>query len=252
MSAIVPGADWRTGIATGDDAKFGKWRSADEALVGIYFVGGGMIDGQQADLVEVNGFFHGFEEAEAEQAVARANAAGVDFEIFVGIGDVALAGSDPVADYAGANHVGDEFVLAAIPGKEDRAGTAAAVEFGYGIEFFGGEIYFVLRNAGGPEQTDHFDIFFGAEAGENGIGILAEIAGGCRRLPISDRARRRRASTFVPMPDLLSLRDLRSMCIQLCALAPSERRRMGGPPSWVTMMSGSPYAASVGDGQARG
>ena len=135
---IVPGADWRAGIATGDDAKFGKWRSADEALVGIYFVRGGMIDGQQADLVEIDGFFHGFEETEAEQTVARANAAGVDLEIFVGIGDVAFAGSDPVADYAGADHVGDEFVLAAIPGKKDRAGAAAAVEFGYGIEFFGG------------------------------------------------------------------------------------------------------------------
>ena len=126
-----------------------------------------MIDGQQADLVEVDGFFHGLDEAEAEQAVARVNAAGVDFEIFVGIGDVALAGRDPVADDAGANHVGDEFVFAAIPGKEDGAGAAAAIEFGDGIEFFGGEIYFVLRNAGGPEQADHFGIFFVSEAGED-------------------------------------------------------------------------------------
>src|ERR1700719_1022705 len=129
MTVVVPRADRRVGVAGGDYAEFGKWRSADETLVGIYLVGRGMVDGEKTDLVEINGFFHGLHESEAEQAIQWMNAAGVDLEIFVGIGNVALSRGDPVADDAGANHVGDKFVFPSIPGEEDGTRAAAAVEF---------------------------------------------------------------------------------------------------------------------------
>src|ERR1700688_44328 len=125
-----------------DDAEFGKWGSADESLVGIHFVRCGMVDGEEPHLVEINGFFHGLHETETEQAIARMNATRVDFEIFVGIGNVALAGGDPMADNAGADHVSDEFVFAAIPGEEDRTRASAAVKFSERVKFSRREIYF--------------------------------------------------------------------------------------------------------------
>ncbi len=134
----------------GDNAKFGERRIADEALVGIDFDVGRMIDGEQAHMIEVHGFFHGLHKAKAEEAVFLANTFGGNFQIFVGVGDVALAGGDPVTDYAGANHVSDEFVSLAIPGKENGARTAASVEFADRNGFHGGEVDFILRNACGP------------------------------------------------------------------------------------------------------
>src|ERR1700719_1848407 len=190
MTVVVPRADRRVGVAGGDYAEFGKWRSADETLVGIYLVGRGMVDGEKTDLVEINGFFHGLHETETEQAIQWMNAAGVDLEIFVGIRDIALAGGHPMADDAGANHVGDEFVFAAIPGEEDRARASAAVELSERMKFFRGQIYFVLGNAGGPKQTHDFDIFFGAESGEDGCGILAKVTGSAGDFPfLIERAR---------------------------------------------------------------
>ena len=93
-------------------------------------------------------------------------------------------GRDPVADDAGADHVGDEFEFAAVPCEEHGAGAAAAIEFGDGLIFFGGEIYFVLRDAGGPEKADDFGVFFVFEAGEDCGGVLAEIAGGAGDFPL--------------------------------------------------------------------
>src|SRR6202047_4016350 len=106
------------------------------------------------------------------------NAACVDLEIFVGIRDIALAGGDPMADNAGANHVGNEFVFATVPGEEDWARTSAAVQLSERMKFLRGQIYFVLRNSSGPEQAHDFHIFFGAKSGEDRCGILGEVTGG--------------------------------------------------------------------------
>src|ERR1700676_4691527 len=89
-----------------------------------------------------------------------------------------LAGGEPMADDAGANHVGNEFVFAAVPGEEDGTRASATIEFSERMKFFGGEIYFVLRNASGPEQAHDFDIFFRVQSGEDGRGILAQVTGG--------------------------------------------------------------------------
>ncbi len=170
--------------AAGDDTKFGKWRRADKSLVGINIVSGRMIDGQQPNLIEVNGFFHRFHEAEAKQTIARANAAGADLQIFVGIRNVAFPGRDPVADHTGANHVGDEFILVTVPRKQNRAGTAATIQFADAVLFVCGEIDFVLRHAGGPEQPDHFDVTLSAEPREDRRCVLAEIAGSALHFPL--------------------------------------------------------------------
>ncbi len=115
---------------------------------------------------------------------ARADAAGIDLQIFVGIGNVALPRGDPVADHTRADHIGDEFVFAAIPGKQNRAGAASAVELRKGMRFLGSEIYFVLRDAGGPQESDDLDIFLRAESSEYGGGVLAEIPGSAGHFPL--------------------------------------------------------------------
>ena len=57
--------------AGGDDFEFGEWRIAGETFVGEDVVACGMIDREQADLIEIDGFFHRLHEAEAEEAVFR-------------------------------------------------------------------------------------------------------------------------------------------------------------------------------------
>ena len=57
--------------AGGDDFEFGERRIAGEALVGEDVVICRVIDREQADLIEVDGFFHRLHEAEAEEAVFR-------------------------------------------------------------------------------------------------------------------------------------------------------------------------------------
>src|SRR5260370_40728160 len=124
-------------VAAGDDSKFGKWRGADESLVGIDVVRSRVIDGQQADLIEVDRLFHRLHETEAEQAIASAHAARVDLQIFVWIGNVAFTGRDPVADDTWTNHVGDDFILTTVPGKQNRTGAAPAIDFNHAKFLFG-------------------------------------------------------------------------------------------------------------------
>ena len=70
---VVPRAEWGVACvrAGGDDFEFGERRIAGEALIGEDVVVGRMIDREQADLIEVDGFFHRLHEAETEEAVLR-------------------------------------------------------------------------------------------------------------------------------------------------------------------------------------
>jgi hypothetical protein len=67
-----------------------------------------------------------------------------------------------VAHDAGTNHVGYEFVLATIPGKEHRTRTATPIQFSDSLDAPGHEIYFVLRHARRPQQAYNFSIFLSA------------------------------------------------------------------------------------------
>ena len=104
-----------------------------------------------------------------------------NLQIFVGVGDVALAWRDPVTERRGANHVSNEFVFLAIPGKENGTRTAAAVEFTDRNDFHGGEVDFILWNTRGPEKTDGVGDLLRAETNEQRSAVLAQIAGGRRK-----------------------------------------------------------------------
>ena len=180
--------------AGGDDFEFWEWRIADEALVGEDVVIGRMIDREQADLIEVDGFFHRLHEAEAEQAVFRGleRCARRLSDIRRDRGRRVRWGATQWPTTPGPIMSAMNSIFAAIPGEEDGARAAAAIEFADGLIFFGGEIDFVLRDTGGPEEADDFGIFFVFEAGED---RWARFGRGSRRrrgLPTFDRERRRR------------------------------------------------------------
>ena len=82
-----------------------------------------------------------------------------------------------MADYAGAEHVADKFVMLAIPDEQRRAGTAAAVDLRYSCSLLAGDFDFVLQNAGGPEHADDVGLLWLGRGRRRVGGVLAEIAG---------------------------------------------------------------------------
>ncbi len=86
--------------------------------------------------------------------------------------------ADPVSDDTRAEHVADELIFVAIPGKERGTGTAAPIEFLNVLYFVGGDFDFILQDSGGPEQADYVSLFGLAEANGEVRRVLAEVAGG--------------------------------------------------------------------------
>src|SRR6516225_35251 len=190
VAVVVPRTLRNTRIPRSDYAKFREWGSADEPLVRIDFDAGGVVDRNEPHPIEVDGLFHGLHEAKAEPAVFWLGTLRRHFQIFVGIWDVTFTGSDPVADDAGPNHVGNELVLLAIPGKENGTRTATAVKLADALRFLGNKVDFVLRHAGRPEQAHGVDNFLRAQPNEQGSRVLAEVPGSTGDFPfLVERAR---------------------------------------------------------------
>src|SRR6202789_4194289 len=139
----------------------------EEAFIGKDGSAGGVIDRDEAHLVDEVDLFHRFAKAQAEEAVAFAELIAVNFDPLVGVGDVVPGGRDPMADDGGTDDVGNEVVAVAVPRKQSWAGAAAAGELCDGMEAYGGDIDLVLRDAGGPEQADEVSFIGAAEAGKN-------------------------------------------------------------------------------------
>src|ERR1700694_1465895 len=126
FSIIVPCARHRKRMAAGNDFELGKRWIAGKIFVRIYIHALRMIDGQQTRLIEIDHLFQRLHEAKAQKAVALPNLLTVYLYIFVRIGNVAFAGTDPVAHYSGADHIGNKPVARAVPDKEHRTGAATA------------------------------------------------------------------------------------------------------------------------------
>ncbi len=71
-------------------------------------------------------------------------------------------GASPVADDAGADHVGKKFVFFAVPHKDDRAGAAAAiVDFGkLARSSEHADLHFVLQHAQVGQSMSRIDFRF--------------------------------------------------------------------------------------------
>src|SRR5215469_15278985 len=82
VAVFVPGRGRGTGVAAHDDLELRIWRIGGEVLVRIDVFLRWMIDRQETDLIEVDGFFERLHEAETQKAGFRLWASG--FRIFAG------------------------------------------------------------------------------------------------------------------------------------------------------------------------
>ncbi len=80
-----------------------------------------------------------------------------------------------MAHHARPDHVRDEFILAAIPRKQNRARTSSPVEFENALHFLRVQVDFVLRHAHRPQQSNDFGAALRAEPGKNRRGVLPQI-----------------------------------------------------------------------------
>ena len=167
ISPVVPRASGRMRIAASDHAELRKRRRTGKSLIRKNFVSRGMIDSHQPHLVEINRFFHRLHKAETQQAVPRLHAAPSHLQVFVRIGHVSLPGRNPMAHHPRPNHVRDEFILAPIPCKQNRARTSAPIQFRNAVHLFCRQVYFVLRHARRPQQPNDFRVALRSETGKN-------------------------------------------------------------------------------------
>src|SRR5580704_9081411 len=105
---LVPCASRRAGIATVNNFEWWIGWSAGEILIGEYVDGAGMVHRQQFHLIEIDSFFQRLHETETELAFFFSNRVARDLDVFRRPRNVALVGSNPVADHARAQHISNE------------------------------------------------------------------------------------------------------------------------------------------------
>src|SRR6185369_9049149 len=137
-----------------------------------------MVDGNQANLIDIVDLFHGLAEAQAEHAILLAQLRTLNLQPFVGIGGVLFGRRDPVTNYSCSDYIGDKFVLLAIPGEQGRAGAAATIEFGEREWFLCGDFEFVLNHAGWPKHTNDVHTLVRTQADKKFVVALAQVTGG--------------------------------------------------------------------------
>ena len=164
VTMLVPRARRRTGIAAVDNFERRIRRVAGEIFVGENIDSGRMVHGQQLHLIEIDRFFQRLHETETEFAVFFAHRVAGDLDVFRRPRNVALAGPNPVPDHARAQHVSHQFVVGAVPNKQRRTGTAAAVHFEEAVVFHSGNLDFILYDSGRPQHAHHIGLFGLAES----------------------------------------------------------------------------------------
>src|SRR6185312_2207837 len=108
-AVVVPGRGGQVRGGGNDDGFSGSEGAlAEESLVGEDLRSFGVIDCDEAKLIDVVDLFHGLAEAQAVESVAGLEVRAVYFDPFVGIVFVGCGGGNPMADDGGSDYVGDE------------------------------------------------------------------------------------------------------------------------------------------------
>ena len=157
--------------------KAGNGGGTGEILVRLNRDVGRMIDRQQPHVIEVGQFLHHFGESKTEPSIPRLDAAAVDLQILGRIRNVALARRHPMADDAGADHVGNELVSLAVPGKHHRAGAAASIDFVQQMTTARCELHLILHDSRGPQQSHDVRLSQAIDAGQDARRVLSQVAG---------------------------------------------------------------------------
>src|SRR6202049_2198830 len=107
-----------------------------------------------------------------------------DLGVLVGVGSVALARCNPVADDAWPEHEAEKLIFPSVPEENDGAGAAATVQLLNLVPRARPQRHFVLQYAGGPQQADDVRRARRAEAGADFGWALPEISRGAGNLPL--------------------------------------------------------------------
>ena len=122
VAVLIPRASRGARITTEHDLERRIRRITGKIFVGINIDIGGMIDGEQSHLIEIDGFFEWLHEAKTE-------------------------------------HIADELVVRAIPGEKRGTRASTTVEFSNALRLVGGNSDFILQNAGWPQHADNIRFF---------------------------------------------------------------------------------------------
>src|SRR5262249_44920271 len=107
----------------------------------------GMINRHELHAVKVNDFLERLHESEGELAVFEFQRVAIEFYVFDGARNVFFVRPDPVTDHTVPEHVSDQAILLAIPGKQRWTGTAAAIHLKKALSLAGSNFNFVLEHA---------------------------------------------------------------------------------------------------------
>ena len=182
--ALVPRAQRRTRAPAGDDLEDRKGRLAGEILVGIDSHVRRMVHRQQPNLIEIDQLLHRFKQTEAQPALARLHTRALHLDVLVRVGNVAFAGSHPMAHHRRSDDVAHQLVAASIPNEQNRAGTSAAVNFIDGMALARGQLQLVLQNSRRPAQPQDVGCRRGAEPGGHFHRALPQVARGRLHFPL--------------------------------------------------------------------
>src|SRR5580704_464365 len=112
-----------------------------------------MIDGNQTHLIDEVDLLHWLTKAQTQPAVMRLQSRSVNFDPFIRIWSVAFHGGRPMPHHSRASYIGDKAELAAVPGKQSWAGTAASVQLRQHQSFACEYVNLILRYPGWPQQA---------------------------------------------------------------------------------------------------
>src|SRR5580765_6847821 len=130
-----------------------------EPFIRKYFRVRRMIDRHEFHRVEVIDLFHRLAETDTEESTIWLELGSRDLYPFIRVWNISSLGSDPVPDYCSSNRIGNEFVLFAIPGEQDRTRAAAPVKLCHLQNSLGNRIDFVLRDTRRPEHADDIRLY---------------------------------------------------------------------------------------------
>src|SRR5262249_13103741 len=167
---------WWTRIPAADNPELGKRRRASEVFIGVNIDLCRMIDCDEPHLIEIDEFLHDLGKPKAQPSITGLYKTAFDAQIFGRIRNIRFARRDPVTDDAWADHVGDEFVVFAVPNPHDRARAAPPVDFTNEVTAGRCKLNLILHDTGRPQKSHDVSFTRLIEARDDFPRILSQIS----------------------------------------------------------------------------
>src|SRR5438067_2614185 len=182
-TSVVPRPGRSIWMLRGNDLEFGKRGSRHEALVREYLGVGWVLDSYQPRLIKIVDLFHRLRRGEAQPALARLHAGSIYLDVLVRIWQITFIRTYPMTDNCRSNHVGDELVPAAIPGKQNGTRASTAIYFQHLVRLVRSKLDLVLIYAGRPQQAHDIGTNLLSKSREDLRRALRKMSAAARDLP---------------------------------------------------------------------